>query len=183
MPIQTHPPPQHIILDYHRYHGTIITIINNISSNNNIRDLDHNPDHNPSQRIEYLLIICTALRRVLWIKQHSLILIRICPTFRGLVNIIFIHCLTLMPSNININHSHLLAIHIPLISTHFQIPNISHRVVTADHDIATIQSVVMLATDKEGAAGVEVEIVTDVDNVGQVWIVLKLGRNQLRLLD
>lgn len=41
----------------------------------------------------------------------------------------------------------------------------------------------MLATDKEGAAGVEVEIVTDVDNVGQVWIVLKLGRNQLRLLD
>lgn len=138
MPIQTHPPPQRIILDYHRYHGTIIITINN-TSNNNTRDLDHNPDHNPSQRIEYLLIICTALRRVLWIKQHSLILIRICQTFRGLVNIISIRCLTLMLSNTNINHSHLLAIHIPLISTHFQIPNISHQVVMADHGIATIQ--------------------------------------------
>ena len=139
MPIQTHPPPQRIILDYHRYHGTIIITINNTSNNDNIKGLDHNPGHNPSQRIEYLLIICTALRRVLWIKQHSLILIRICQTFPGLVNIISIHCLTLMLSNININHSHWLAIHIPLISTHFQIRNISHQVVMADRDIATIQ--------------------------------------------
>jgi len=41
----------------------------------------------------------------------------------------------------------------------------------------------MSAMDKEGAAGVEVEIVMDVDNVGQVLIVAKMGRNRSRLLD
>jgi len=132
IPIQTHHPPQHTTLDCHRCHGIIITIINNI-----INHLDLNPDHSPIQRIEYLHITCTTLRRLLWIKQHSPILIHIWQTFRGLANITC--TLMLMLSNININHSLLLAIHIPLISTHFQIRYISHQVVMADRDIATIQ--------------------------------------------
>ena len=82
IPIQTHHPPQHTTLDCHRCHGIIITIINNI-----INHLDLNPDHSPIQRIEYLHITCTTLRRLLWIKQHSPILIRIWQTFQGLVNI------------------------------------------------------------------------------------------------